>query len=99
MVFPVVETISKHIQCRNNRLPYSGNFLEEHLKQARERKAIWEYNWLAYRNKSTQATMHTGQSNVIQAMKERDPQFLKIRQPVILNFKDFNISLTKKINN
>ena len=36
--------IPKQLQLRNSLLPYQANFVEEHLKEARKRKASLDYH-------------------------------------------------------
>ena len=49
-------------------MPYQANFVEEHLKEARKRKASLDYHWLSYISKGTQPAMNAEQSNATQAV-------------------------------
>ena len=64
------EEIPKQLQRRNQLAPYSTNFLEEQLQQARECKANLDIHWLAYISKGTQPEMNTEQGNTSQAVNE-----------------------------
>ena len=64
------EKIPKQKQRRNKLMPYQANFVEEHLKETRKRKASLDYHWLAYISKGTQSEMNAEQSNANQAVTD-----------------------------
>ena len=64
------EEIRKQLQRRNKLLPYQANFIEEHLKEARKRKASLDYHWLAYISKRTLPAMNAEQSKITQAVND-----------------------------
>ena len=53
-------------------MPFQANFVEEHLKEARKRKASFNYHWLAYISKGTQLAMNAEQSNTTQAVNDSE---------------------------
>ena len=66
------EEIPKQLQRRNKLVPYQANFVEEHLKEARKRKASLDYHWLSYISKGTQPAMSAKQSNATQAVNDKE---------------------------
>ena len=66
------EEITKQLQRRNKLVPYQANFVEEHLKEARKRKASLDYHWLSYISKGTQQAMNAEQSNATQAVNDSE---------------------------
>ena len=64
------EKIRKQLQRRNKLEPYTGDFVEEHLKEARECKASSNYHWPAYISKGTQPALNAEQSNAAQAVND-----------------------------
>ena len=66
------EEIPKQLQRRNKLVPYQANFVEEHLKEARECKASLDYHWLAYISKGTQPAMNAEQNNATQAVNDSE---------------------------
>ena len=71
-VYLLEEKIPKQLQYRNKFAPYQANFVEEHLKEARKRKASLDYHRLAYISKGTQPAMNAEQSNTIQAVNDSE---------------------------
>ena len=51
-------------------MPSQTSFVEEHLKEARKRKASLAYHWLAYISKGTQPATNAEQSNTTQAVND-----------------------------
>ena len=66
------EEILKQLQRRNKLVPYQANFVEEHLKEARKRKASLDLHWLAYISKGTQPAKNAEQSNATQAVNDSE---------------------------
>ena len=66
------EEIPKQLQRRNKLVPYQANFVEEHLKEARKRKASLDYHWLSYISKGTQPEMNAEQNNATQAVNDSE---------------------------
>ena len=66
------EEIPKQLQRRNKLVPYQANFVEEHLKVARKRKASLDYHWLSYTSKGTQPLMNAEQTNATQAVNDSE---------------------------
>ena len=60
------------MQCRNKLVPYQANFVEEHLKEARECKTSLDYHWLPYISKGTQPAMNAEQSNTTEAVNDSE---------------------------
>ena len=67
-------------------MPFQANFVEEHLKEARKRKASLDYHWPSYISKGTQPAMNAEQSNATQAVNdsERNNNY-PTESPVALN--------------
>ena len=76
------EEIPKQLQRRNKLVPYQANFVEEHLKEARKRKASLDYHWLAYISKGTQPEMNAEQSNATQAVNDNESNNYHTDNPV-----------------
>ena len=81
------EEITKQLQRRNKLVPYQANFVEEHLKEAKKRKASLDYHWLPYISKGTQPAMNTEKSNTTQelnnsASNNNYPTFNPVAQTV-----------------
>ena len=76
------EEIPKQLQRRNKLVPYQANFVEEHLKEARECKASLDYHWLAYISKGTQPEMNAEQSNATQAVNDSESNNYQTDNPV-----------------
>ena len=66
------EEIPKQLQRRNKLVPYQAIFVEEHLKEARKRKASLDYHWLSYIRKGTQPAMNAEQSHATQAVNDSE---------------------------
>ena len=62
----------KQLQRRNKLVPYQANFVKEHLKEARKRKASLDYHWLSYIRKGTKPAMNAEQSNATQAVNDSE---------------------------
>ena len=60
---------------RKKLLPYQANFVEEHLKEARLRKASSDNHWLAHVSKGTQPAMNAEQSSRTQAVNDSNNNY------------------------
>ena len=66
------EEIPKQLQRQNKLVPYQADFVEEHLKEARKRKANLDYHWLSYISKGTQTEMNAEQNNATRAVNDSE---------------------------
>ena len=71
------EEIPKQLQRRDKLVSKQAaskqaNFVEEHLKEARKRKASLDYHWLSHISKGTQPAMNAEQSIATQAVNNSE---------------------------
>ena len=68
----IVKELPKQLQRRNKLVPYEANFVEDHLKEARKRKASLDYHWLSHISNGKQLARNAEQSNATQAVNDSE---------------------------